>query len=291
MTELDEKKRIAAVILCSVIMSLSFYRVRIFSHVFGERKAIWRLFNFSETDVKTQLLRIIDALHVGNRPGSYPLDAIMTAQAEWEKRYKNPHLLPGEDKKSLAIVISDFISPQVFDPKRDWSNYVDNFLLISFGTDFDSSVLEKYNFPKTLDKNGFLPFYTKRVGCDSVRINPEILVSTCRDNPAIFDNLCDHIINSLINSPSVILPPQPKELNIKLEIAEKVPVFAQVQSASYFSLLKLANSSIYSPLLRGILPSHTETTTNSQWINISQKFSGKKTPCCAHATNALIASK
>jgi hypothetical protein len=80
MTKLDEKKRIAAVILCSVIMSFSLYGVRIFSYVFGERNAIWRLFGFSETDVKTQLLRIIDALRVGNRPGSYLLDAIMTAQ-------------------------------------------------------------------------------------------------------------------------------------------------------------------------------------------------------------------
>jgi hypothetical protein len=82
MTNLSEKKRVAAGILCSVIMSLSVYGVEIQSYAFAERDAIWRLYRKSESfNARAQLLRIVDALRVGNRPGSYPLDAAISAQS------------------------------------------------------------------------------------------------------------------------------------------------------------------------------------------------------------------
>jgi hypothetical protein len=98
MTTLDNTKREAAVVVCSSIMSLSSYGIIIRSYVFGDRGSIWRLYKEPENnnteqpslttrttteenfDPNAQLLRIVDALRVGNRFGSYPLDAAMAAQ-------------------------------------------------------------------------------------------------------------------------------------------------------------------------------------------------------------------
>jgi hypothetical protein len=249
---------------------------------------------------------------------------------ERDKRYKGLDNHSNERKRSILIIISDFISPQAFDRKRNWSDYINNFLLISLGTNFDDSEVEKniniylkrsldteinpsvikeYNISYILDKGGFLPFYTKRDDCDSVKINPEILASGGHEDSSVYENLCDHIINALLGPSLEKVSTQPRELNIKtlspenisqgdrkliwsdlnhmkeFKITEKTPIFAQVQSAHHFPLVKSTISSTDS--VRVEMQTEIAVATNSQWNNFSQLFSGEKTPYHIHADNVM----
>jgi hypothetical protein len=120
MTTLNHSKLISAQILAAGLTSiLSVFHISMKIYAFADREAIWELSDISKKFPFLDLLHLIDALRTGGRPGSYPLDALLTSQAEWENCSKLGLGQYQETSHHFNIIISDFISAQVLDKKRD----------------------------------------------------------------------------------------------------------------------------------------------------------------------------
>jgi hypothetical protein len=125
---------------------------------FSDRMAIWKCTDVASPESSLTILRIIDALRSGDRPGSYPLDAMVTVYDEWNVR---SHRTGARQAASnhLSIVISDFIGPQTFDGDRDWSKYdTGHCILISLQTLFQNpDQLISKHIPLEMYRNGIMP--------------------------------------------------------------------------------------------------------------------------------------
>jgi hypothetical protein len=79
MTKFSKQTLISAQILSTGIGSvLGSFGVPIQFLAFAGREEIWKLADADETEIRPAIFRIVDALRTGNRPGSYPLDAMLT---------------------------------------------------------------------------------------------------------------------------------------------------------------------------------------------------------------------
>jgi hypothetical protein len=177
MTTLSKEKLISSQILCAGIGSvLSCFGVSVKYFAFGDREAIWSLSRDESEDPSAAILRVVDALRTGNRPGSCPLDGLMTAYHEWDKS-RNTSVAVERGSNHLSIVISDFISAQVFDTNRDWSSeYCGQCILISLKTALDRKVLDAHKVPPDVYINGILPKITKASVMKGFSIDPAELL-------------------------------------------------------------------------------------------------------------------
>jgi hypothetical protein len=177
MTTLNHSKLMGAQILSTGITSiLSNFGILINMYCFADREAIWQLSDLSKSNSFLDLLRLVDALRIGERPGSYPLDALLTSQSEWETHRTAHSGAHQEVDYHFNIVISDFISAQVLDQTRDWSNEnTGKCLLISFDTEFDVNTLDQKFIPRKLYENGLIPRISSNENIKSIRINPKDL--------------------------------------------------------------------------------------------------------------------
>jgi hypothetical protein len=86
MITLDHSKLIGAQVLSTGITSiLSSFGILINMYVFADREAIWKINDLSQSAPFLDLLHLVDALRIGGRPGSFPLDALLSSQSEWEE--------------------------------------------------------------------------------------------------------------------------------------------------------------------------------------------------------------
>jgi Mg-chelatase subunit ChlD len=198
MTTLSPVKLLCAEILtCGITMVLSAIGVPMKHFAFADREAIWILSDPTNPTPMLGLLRVIDALRTGGRPESYPLDAVLMVQHEWETQHSGGQ---GADCH-LTIVISDFIGAQVLDRSRDWSEYsLGQCLLLSIDTEFQELVLTKKKIPKTVYQNGLIPVFGQDSGIQAFRINA---TETCNGVPTQSSSLPDAmsaIIRSLFST-------------------------------------------------------------------------------------------
>jgi hypothetical protein len=87
---------------------LSDFGVPVSLFAFGDRTAIWRLTDPANRNISIELLRLVDALRSGGRAGSYPLDAILSAENDWTSRRDRTLGTVQGAENHLTILISDF---------------------------------------------------------------------------------------------------------------------------------------------------------------------------------------
>jgi hypothetical protein len=149
MTTLNHSKLMGAQILSTGLTSLlSKFGILINMYAFADREAIWHLSDLLKSSPYLDLLHLVNALRTGGRPGSYPLDALLTSQSKWERHRVSYSGAYQGVENHFNIVISDFISPQVLDQTRDWScENTGRCLLISFDSEFDIPSLTRKKIP------------------------------------------------------------------------------------------------------------------------------------------------
>jgi hypothetical protein len=123
MASLSSSKLMSAQIFCTgVVTVLAIFGVQMHFFAFADREAIWRLSEQTSSVFLDDLLRLIDALRTGGRPGSCPLDSILNVRDEWNQRRLAARGALLRSTNHLSIVISDFLSAQAPDQSRDWSS-------------------------------------------------------------------------------------------------------------------------------------------------------------------------
>ncbi|KAA6394322.1 MAG: hypothetical protein EZS28_010148, partial [Streblomastix strix] len=194
MTKLSKLKQMGAMILASGISSvLSSFGIHLYHYAFADREAIWKLTDSNHHNPQEDLIRLIDALREGGRPGSCPLDAAITSQNEWALRQNSPTREIQVAPNHLTIIISDFISAQIFDEDRDWSNEnIGRCILISFNTDLNKTILDEKKVPREIYENGLIPKFSPNKDVIAINFNPNELF--------LEDNLKDSINLSKILS-------------------------------------------------------------------------------------------
>ncbi|KAA6402261.1 MAG: hypothetical protein EZS28_002207, partial [Streblomastix strix] len=179
MTKLSKMKQMGAMVLVSGISSiLSSFGIHLYHYAFADREAIWRLSDTNHQDQLEDLIRLVDALREGGRPGSCPLDAAITSHNEWADRQNNPTREIQVAPNHLTIIISDFISAQVLDRDRDWSSEnTGRCILIQLNTEFNQELLDRKKVPRELYENGLIPKFTPGNNISSLCIDPKELCS------------------------------------------------------------------------------------------------------------------
>ncbi|KAA6371544.1 MAG: hypothetical protein EZS28_032929, partial [Streblomastix strix] len=179
MTKLSKMKQIGSMVLATGISSiLSSFGVQLHLFVFADREAIWKLSDLNYHNPQEDLIRLIDSLREGGRPGSFPLDAAIASHNEWVDRLNNPTREKQGSPNHLTIIISDFISAQVIDRERDWSTEnIGRCILISLNTDLNLELLDKKKVPRELYENGLIPKFTPGGNISSFCIDPKELCS------------------------------------------------------------------------------------------------------------------
>ncbi|KAA6398400.1 MAG: putative serine/threonine-protein kinase PLK4 [Streblomastix strix] len=179
MTKLSKMKQIGAMVLATGISEiLSSFGIHLYHYAFADREAIWKLSDSNHHNPQEDLMRLIDALREGGRPGSCPLDAAITSQNEWCLRKDKISGITQVAPNHLTIIISDFISAQVLDEDRDWSSEnTGRCILISLNTEFNQELLDKKKVPRELYENGLIPKFTPGNNISSLCIDPKELCS------------------------------------------------------------------------------------------------------------------
>jgi hypothetical protein len=229
---------------------------------------------------------------------------------DWGKQYKLSKGSEDIEKSCVAIIISDFISTQVFDKNRNWSNHLKKFprfLLISLHTNFDPVKLKEFGISETLSQTGFLPIFTKKPGADAICISPDVICNGGDEKSNIFDDICNRIIRSVL-LPRSKVPCNILKLSIKsigpsvnpnpgkkqtwssmayvteLEISKR-SVFAQSKNTRFFDITAYSarNSKDIS------IPNFDISliSPDSHWVDLSQSGSVEKKPYHAAAQNTV----
>jgi hypothetical protein len=256
--------------LCTGIGSvLASFGVSLKYFAFADREAIWSLSRDEIEDPSAPILRVVDALRTGNRPGSCPLDALLTAYNEWDTR-RNKSVAAERDANHVSIMISDFISAQTFDAKRDWSSEsCGRCVLISLNTTFNKTVLDARKVPAHAYQNGILPTIKDGSVIKGFPLNPSDLLPKGAEVPdsTSLRPIIDEIVHRMISKASLIARPRAVKLtpqrpfvidpSRRVEpvwahqdhihenreaVGDKVDFFFQVQAVQGFPLLSVAFS-------------------------------------------------
>jgi hypothetical protein len=99
----------AEILVTGIASVLSQFLVPIKYYAFAGREAFWSLSGDTNSNPMLDIYRMIDALRSGGRPGSYPLDAILTAENDWTERRNAYGGIPAGEYH-LTFMISDFLS-------------------------------------------------------------------------------------------------------------------------------------------------------------------------------------
>jgi hypothetical protein len=200
-TMLSPAKLMAAEILTAGLsISLSDFGVPISLFAFGDRAAIWRLTDPLNRNPSVELLRLVDAMRAGGRPGSYPLDAILSVETDWTSRRDHTSGTVQGVENHLTILISDCLSPQVLDPQRNWSSVLglSRCVVLALDTEWNRQVLYKGGVDKGIYENGLHPAVSSAdQTIQVVRLNP---AEVCRGVPAASGSLAKvaEAVSSLI---------------------------------------------------------------------------------------------
>jgi MoxR-like ATPase len=273
MTTLSQEKCMAAQVFAVALAQIcDCFGIPMQAFAFADREAIWKLTDPDSGETTPAVLRIIDALRAGNRPGSYPLDALVSVYDEWHTRHCKPGALQGA-VNHLSIVISDFISPQTFDRDRDWSTHtIGPCVLISLQSTFQSQHrLSAKNIPPELYENGIVPVTSSSTQIEKIAIHPEDILPW--KSTAVQDTFLRVVTRAVacgvMNSGrgaaeprSIVLLPvgSPVESDGEVKLAwssarigelrdatgDRSDFFFQVETVDKFALMALSSSSIIS---------------------------------------------
>jgi hypothetical protein len=131
---------------------------------------------------------------------------LLTSQSEWLKHQKNVTETDQKCEHHINIIISDFISAQVLDQKRDCSNEnIGKRLLLSFNTDFNASSLRQKQIPKEFYENGLLPKMPLNENIKSLTIDPkDIHVGNFTKSSSLHDlisEIAHYLFSKSLSSP------------------------------------------------------------------------------------------
>ncbi|KAA6403970.1 MAG: hypothetical protein EZS28_000496, partial [Streblomastix strix] len=291
MTKLSKMKQMGAMVLVSGISEiLSSFGIQLHIFAFADREAIWKLSDSNHHNPQEDLIRLVDSLREGGRPGSCPLDAAITSHNEWAIRLNNNSQEIQVVPNHLTIIISDFISAQVLDRDRDWSTEnTGRCILISLNTEFNQELLDTKNIPKELYENGIFPKFTPGNNISSLCIDPKELCSGFASTntskiPKILSEIASKIITKTdqkhpdkqkSTSLAICAPVQDKSMfwanitqshEIKAKSNEneektKTDFFVQIKQTSNFALVAL-NTTLKKIFLKE--PKNIET--DNKWL-------------------------
>ncbi|KAA6400332.1 MAG: hypothetical protein EZS28_004141 [Streblomastix strix] len=277
MTKLAKAKQMGSMVLIAGISDvLASFGIPLQFFAFADREAIWKLSDSTRPNHLQDMIRVIDALRTGGRPGSFPLDAAITGYQEWDKRLKSIEGAIKGATNHLTIIISDFISAQVLDRDRDWSKEdIGQCILISLNTEFNMNHLEDKKIPKEVYDNGLIPNFVIGGNITSFRINPmELCMGFSPPENSTLLSIMKKI--SLLLKTNSKAPTKGTSTNLKTcspihdqamfwtnlghthEIATKTgnDFFVQMKSLQNFALMTI-NTSPYSAVVR--VPENIET--------------------------------
>ncbi|KAA6360210.1 MAG: hypothetical protein EZS28_044263 [Streblomastix strix] len=302
MTKLSKMKQMGAMVLVSGISEiLSSFGIQLHFFAFADREAIWKLSDTNHHNPQEDLIRLVDALREGGRPGSCPLDAAITSHNEWIDRLNNHAQEIQVAPNHLTIIISDFISAQVLDRDRDWSKEnIGRCILTSLYTEINYELLDIKKVPKELYENGLIPKFTPGNSISSFFIDPKELCSGfASPDTSQIPNILKEIVQKIITKTDqknsikqkstslVICPPfqdkilywvnltQVHEIKTKSNETEeksKNYFFVQIKPTSSFALVAL-NTSEKAILLQEF----KNIETDSKWLQ-RQASSDNKIP-------------
>lgn len=87
MTKHSEHKQVAAMALCTALSNFAHsFALPITFFTFANQEDLWRLNTLDPLNNTRGLLRVADALHLGDRLGSDPLDAAISIQNAFHDR-------------------------------------------------------------------------------------------------------------------------------------------------------------------------------------------------------------
>jgi hypothetical protein len=232
MTTLSPGKLMAAEILAVGFGTiLSDFGVPVSLFAFGDRTAIWRLTDPANRNISTELLRMVDALRSGGRVGSYPLDAILSAESDWASRRDRTRGAVQGAENHLTILISDFLSPQVLDRKRNWSITpgLGRCVLLALDTEWNERILDQKKIPRTLYEKGLIPLTTSTDRSIAIfRLNPIEICSGIPSETSLLPEVVGSVVSLLITR--TILPKQLTNVTARARppVLDSSPVWIQL---------------------------------------------------------------
>jgi hypothetical protein len=203
MTTMAPGKLMAAQILAvGLSTTLSTFGIPLAHFAFGDREAIWYLTEPGNLNTPVELLRIVDSLRAGGRTESYPVDAILSVQNNWLSRRDRRQ---GTAENHLTIVISDFISVQVLDKKRNWSEMgLGQCILLALNTEWNQQVLSQTKVPLDAYETGLCPNFNPSVGSIRLfRLNPTEICSGIPGQASILPEIVGAVVSSVITKTSL----------------------------------------------------------------------------------------
>jgi hypothetical protein len=76
----------AEIVAIRLINVLLRFDIRLSFFVPADRQALWPVFDPHKSDISSEMLRPLDAVKTGDRPGSVPLDAVLSVRNKrWER--------------------------------------------------------------------------------------------------------------------------------------------------------------------------------------------------------------
>ena len=197
---MDNKERYFSLILCiSIYKIFSNFGVKIRISVFAESGNVWNLSKdfIDDKNDDILLLRLKDALCSAKRLISFPADAILQLKTDFKKKNING--------KYIQVLISNLISPQVFNEKINWDviNEIikinENDIIIVFGIFYE---IENILLKRYLEENNkkFEELLNIEKRCNNVKqqlFDPSIL-NNKDEFKTKFENLISTIIEFLL---------------------------------------------------------------------------------------------